>query len=105
MATLSNSPANSAVASLLASHLQRLLGSLKYLMIRALSAMNPVDFGFERDFLRESSLRAGRTDAGRGIVDSPTRVPILRASRTGRLVRRIIAPSRRWPRTRGTTYR
>src|SRR6266404_7888045 len=71
MATRSNSPA----ASLLASHLQRLLGSLKYLIIRALSAMSPVDFAFERDFLRESSLRAGRFDAGRGIVDSLTGIP------------------------------
>ena len=94
IATRSNSPA----VSLLASHLQRLLGSLKYLMIRALSAMSPVDFAFERDFLRESSLRAGRF----GIVDTPTRVPIVRASRTGHPVRRGRAP---WHPARGKPYR
>jgi large subunit ribosomal protein L21 len=60
-------------------------------MIRALSAMSPVDFGFERDFLRESSLTAGRIGAGRGIVDSRARLPIVRASRTGGPVRRLRA--------------
>src|SRR6266436_9790273 len=87
---------NSPAVSLLASHLQRLLGFVKCLMIQALSAMSPVDFAFESDFLRESSLRAERF----GIVDTPTRVPILRASRTGWLVRQGPAPSLRLPRVR-----
>src|ERR1700730_1426044 len=121
-ATGANSPANTLLArffagknSLPAAYAKQLLVCDKYLMGKSLSAVSPVDFELGLDVLREFSLTAGKSDAfrapagappfrgtGRRILDSPSAVPIVRASRTGHPVRRGRAP---WHPARGKPYR